>query len=80
VEDHRPSLVLMDIRIKGPQDGIEAADQIRQRFDVPVVFVTAHTDIETLNRARIAEPFGYISKPVRDVNLRPQIEMALWKH
>src|SRR5580698_5665748 len=80
VELHRPSLVLMDIRLHGPQDGIETADQIRRRFRVPVMFVTAHADRDTLERARITEPFGYIVKPFHGVDFRPQIEMALWKH
>lgn len=80
VEHLRPDLVLMDIRIRGPQDGIETADEIRRRFRVPVVYVTAHADKETLERARITEPFGYIVKPFHNVNFRAQIEMALWKH
>jgi PAS domain S-box-containing protein len=80
VENLRPSLVLMDIRLRGPQDGIEAADQIRRRFQVPVIFVTAHADSQTLDRARRAEPFGYIVKPFHSVDFRAQIEMALWKH
>ncbi|HWF08001.1 MAG TPA: response regulator [Bryobacteraceae bacterium] len=80
VERFQPSLVLMDIRIRGPQDGIETAGQIRQRFQVPVMFVTAHADKDTLDRARITEPFGYIVKPFHSVDFRAMIEMALWKH
>jgi PAS domain S-box-containing protein len=80
VECHRPSLVLMDIRLRGAQDGIEVADQIRRRFDLPVIFVTAHAERETLNRARITGPFGYIAKPFHGVDFRAQIEIALWKH
>ena len=80
LENLRPSLVLMDIRLRGPQDGIETADQIRRRFQVPVMYVTAHADRETLDRARITEPFGYIVKPFHSVDFRAQIEMALWKH
>ncbi len=75
-----PSLILMDIRLRGPKDGIETADQIRQRFHIPVIFVTAHADRETLNRARITEPFGYIVKPFHGIDFRVQIEVALWKH
>jgi PAS domain S-box-containing protein len=75
-----PDLVMMDIRIRGPQDGIETADEIRQRFHIPVIFVTAHADDDTLERARITEPFGYIVKPFHRMDFRPQIEMALWKH
>jgi len=80
VEHLRPDLVLMDIRIRGPQDGIATAEEIRRRFRVPVMYVTAHADKETLERARITEPFGYIVKPFHNVNFRAQIEMALWKH
>jgi len=80
VERLRPDLVLMDIRLRGPQDGIEAAEQIRRSFHVPVMFVTAHADRDTLERAKITEPFGYIVKPFHSVDFRAQIEMALWKH
>ncbi len=80
VEELHPSLVLMDIRLKGPRDGVAIADEIRQRFHAPVIFVTAHADRETLDRARITEPFGYIVKPFHTVDFRAQIEIALWKH
>lgn len=80
VKSLRPSLVLMDIRLRGVQDGVDTAEQIRRRFHVPVIFVTAHADRETLDRARITEPFGYIVKPFHSVDFRAQIEMAIWKH
>jgi DNA-binding response OmpR family regulator len=80
VERLQPSLVLMDIRLRGSQDGIETADQIRRRFHVPVIFVTALADREILDRAKITEPCGYIVKPFHSVDFRAQIEMALWKH
>lgn len=80
IERHQPSMVLMDIRLRGAQDGIEAADLIRRRFHLPVMFVTAHADRETLDRAKITEPFGYIVKPFHNVDFRAQIEVALWKH
>ena len=80
VESLEPNLVLMDIRLRGPRDGIDTADEIRRRFHVPVIFVTAHADRETLDRARITEPFGYIVKPFHGIDFRAQIEMALWKH
>jgi DNA-binding response OmpR family regulator len=76
----RPSLVLMDIRLRGALDGIETADQIRRRFHIPVMFVTAYADPETLLRARITGPFGYIVKPFHGVDFRARIELALWKH
>lgn len=79
-ESQRPDLILMDIRLHGPEDGITTADQIRKRYQLPVMFVTAHADRETLDRAKITEPFGYIVKPFHGVDFGAQIEMALWKH
>ena len=76
----RPDLVLMDIRLQGPMDGIAAAQEIRRRWRFPVVFLTAHGDDDTLQRAKLAEPFGYILKPFEDRELRTLIEIALYKH
>lgn len=76
----KPSVILMDIRLRGPMDGVEIADEIRKRFYIPVIFVTAHADRETLDRARITEPFGYIVKPFHGIDFRVQIEVALWRH
>ncbi len=75
-----PDLVLMDIRIKGEMDGVDAARQIRQRLDIPVIYLTAHADDETLERAKSAEPLGYIVKPFQESELRAAIQMALHKH
>jgi PAS domain S-box-containing protein len=75
-----PDLVLMDIRLKGKIDGIEAATEIRDRFNIPVVYLTAYTDEKTLERAKITEPFGYIIKPFEDRELHSTIEMAIYKH
>jgi PAS domain S-box-containing protein len=80
VQTATPDLVLMDIHLKGPVDGIETALEIRQRFRLPVVFVTAHADKTTLQRARQTEPFGYIVKPISALSLTSTIEMALHKH
>src|SRR5262249_28322745 len=80
VQDLRPDLVLMDIRLQGTMDGVTAAEQIRSRFQLPVVYVTAYADEDTLCRARITEPFGYILKPFEERELRTVIEMALYKH
>lgn len=76
----RPDLVLMDIRLKGSMDGIEAAAQIRARLDIPVVYVTAYADDDTLARARVAEPYGYIVKPFTERELHTAIEIALYKY
>ena len=70
----------MDIRLEGALDGIDAAQQIRDRCQVPVVYLTAYADDETLQRARVTEPFGYLLKPFEDTQLRTVIEMALYKH
>lgn len=75
-----PDLVLMDIRLQGPSDGIEAAREIREQFKLPVIFLTAHADDETLARAKMTQPFGYIIKPIGHSNLTSSIEMALYKH
>ncbi len=74
-----PDLVLMDIRIRGDMDGIETARRLRQRFQIPVIYLTAHADPQTLARARDAEPLGYIVKPFQELELEASIEMALHK-
>ena len=75
-----PDLVLMDIRIKGPKDGIEAAEIIRLQFDVPIVYLTAYADVTTVERAKATEPLGYLMKPVKPNELRSAVELALYKH
>lgn len=80
VPEVRPDLVLMDIRLRGEMDGITAAGIIRHRFSLPVVFLTAHSEATTLERAKVAVPFGYILKPFEDRELRTTIEMALYQH
>lgn len=75
-----PDLVLMDIRLKGDMDGIEAACQIKEKFDLPVIFLTAHSDEATLERAIAISPSGYLIKPFKDRELYSSIELALHKH
>jgi len=75
-----PDLVLMDIQIKGDKDGIQAAEILRARFDVPVIFLTAYADETTLARAKITGPHGYLVKPVKDADLLGAIEVVLYKH
>lgn len=75
-----PDIVLMDIRIRGDRDGVETAEQIRAEFQVPVVYLTAHADENTLRRAKLSEPFGYILKPFEDRELITTIEIALSRH
>src|SRR5690606_8290020 len=76
----RPDLVLMDIRIKGGLDGIETAARLKAELDVPVIYLTAYADDETLARARSTEAHGYLLKPFRAGELQSSIEIALFKH
>ena len=76
----RPDLVLMDIMLRGDEPGTQAAGEIRARFDIPVIYLTAYADRDTLDRARITEPYGYILKPFDERELETAIEMALYKH
>ena len=76
----RPGLVLMDITLKGRMNGIEAAKEIRSRYDIPVIYLTAHSDESTFRDALVTEPFGYILKPFENREMRISIEMALYKH
>lgn len=76
-EKIKPDLILMDIMLNGSMDGVEAAAQIRSRFRFPVVFLTAHTDATTLERAKQTEPFGYIVKPFEERELYTTVEIAL---
>ncbi len=78
--DQRPDLVLLDIRLAGAMDGVEAAGIIHREFDLPVIFLTAHSDTTTLERAKLSEPFGYLLKPFEELGLETHIEMALYKH
>jgi hypothetical protein len=76
----RPDLVLMDIRLKGKMDGVETSQLVRDQFHIPVIYLTAYADENTLKRAKITEPFGYIVKPFEERELRTNIEIALYKH
>ena len=76
----RPDLVLMDIKLKGDMNGIQAAEQIRTRFNIPVIYLTAYVDEDTLQQAKVTEPYSYILKPFQGKELHTNIEMALYKH
>lgn len=77
----KPDLVLMDIVLKDSMDGIEAAEQIRNRFKIPVIYVTAYVDYATVLRAKmITEPYGYIPKPIDEKDLHATIEIALYRY
>jgi len=86
--EFRPDLVLMDIMLEGEMDGIEAAEQIRERFGIPVIYLTAYSDPSTVQRAKITEPsgfilkdpFGFLHKPFEESELNTAIEITLHKH
>lgn len=80
IKASRPDIILMDIRIKGEMDGIQVAETIRREMDVPFVFLTAHSDDATLQRAKNTGPFGYLLKPFEERVLNTTIEMALYRH
>lgn len=76
----KPDLVLMDIMLKGEMSGIEAAEKIRENLKIPVIYLTAYADENTLAKAKVTEPYGYIIKPFKEIDLHTSIEMALYKH
>ena len=80
IETNRPDLVIMDIMLKGKMNGIEAAANIKKRFEIPVIFLTAYADDTTLNNAKQSEPYGYIIKPFKELELKAAIEVAFHKH
>jgi CheY-like chemotaxis protein len=75
-----PDLILMDVMLKGDMDGVQAIEEIRKRFDIPVIYLTAYSDDEVLERAKLTQPYGYIVKPFKANDLRTNIEIALYKH
>lgn len=75
-----PDLVLMDIVLKGMMTGVDTAQRIREKYDIPVIYVTAYADEKTIEQAKTTGPFGYILKPFTDRELKSTIEMALYKH
>ena len=75
----KPDLVLMDIMLKGPMNGIQAAHLVRVELSLPVIFLTANSDEAVLEQAKISEPFAYLFKPFEERQLRTNIEMALYK-
>jgi len=80
VKEIRPNVILMDITLKGNLDGIEVAKQLKGLVDIPVIFVTATAAEETIQRAKITEPFGFLIKPFNEDGLRVTIEIAIYKH
>ncbi len=79
VEKKLPDLILMDIALKGDMTGIEAANIIGKKHDVPVIFLTANADVATIEKAKISLPYGYIIKPFSEKELQTNIEIARYK-
>lgn len=77
---HKPDLVLMDIMLKGEMSGIDAAKKIKETLSIPVIYLTAYADENTLSKAKVTEPYGYIIKPFKEIDLHTSIEMALYKY
>lgn len=75
--DTNPDLILMDIKIRGPLDGITITQQIRAKADIPIIYLTAYSDDETLKRAMHSSPHGYLLKPFNEKQLLSVIEIAL---
>jgi CheY-like chemotaxis protein len=78
--DTRPDVVLMDIKLKGLMDGISAAQRIQALLDIPVIYLTAHSDAETLKRVLHSKAYGYITKPFTTKHLHSAIQQALERH
>jgi PAS domain S-box-containing protein len=79
-EEFRPDLVLMDISLKGDMDGIEAAEEIKSHYNIPVVYMSAFTDTNTFERIKFTNPYGFVNKPVSSELLLISIETAIYKH
>lgn len=78
--EEMPDIVLMDIMLKGDMNGIEVAEIVKKQYNIPVIFLTAYADESTLGKAKITEPYGYIIKPFKEIDLHTTIEMAIYKH
>ena len=79
-EEKHPDLILMDINLGSGKNGIETAGKIRETMDIPVIFLTAYSDDETIQMAKESGPYGYLTKPLKESELKPSIEMAIEKH
>lgn len=75
-----PDIILMDIMLKGDLSGIDASEEINKSHAIPIIFLTAYADESTLSKAKITEPYGYILKPFKEIDLHTTIEMAIYKH
>lgn len=79
LDEIKPDLVFLDIKLKGDTDGIQIAERIKTEYDIPVIFLTSYVDKSTLDRAKITEPYGYLVKPFNENDLQSTVEMAIYK-
>ena len=75
-----PDLILMDVMLKGDMNGVEAAEEIQKRFSIPIIYLTAYSNDDVLEKAKKTQPYGYIVKPFTSNDLRSNVEMALYRH
>ncbi|HMB45406.1 MAG TPA: ATP-binding protein [Candidatus Methanoperedens sp.] len=80
VHEYHPDLILMDINLKGNMDGIETSGKIREQFDIPIIYLTAFSEKNTIDRAKLTNPMGYIVKPINRRDLCIAIEITIYKH
>lgn len=79
LDELKPDLVFLDIKLKGDIDGIQIAERIKTEYDIPVIFLTSYVDKSTLDRAKVTEPYGYLVKPFNENDLQSTVEMAIYK-
>lgn len=80
VHAEKPDLILMDITLSGKMNGIEAAEKIRSMYDIPIIYLTAHTDQSTVSKAKETSPFGYLIKPFDERTLQITVDVTLHRH
>lgn len=79
LKEKKPDIILLDIMLSGEISGVEVSANVKKEYNIPVVFLTAYTDEKTLSKAKVTDPYGYIIKPFKEIDLRTSIEMALYK-
>ena len=80
LKENKPDLILLDIMLKGELSGVDVSEHVNNHYKIPIIFLTAYADQSTLDKAKVTEPYGYIIKPFKEVDLHTTIEMALYKH
>lgn len=80
VRTESPDIILMDIMLKGDMSGIDVAEIVKKEYNIPIIFLTAYADEATLSKAKVIEPYGYIIKPFKEIDIHTSIDMALYKH